>query len=224
MDQLRSYYSQFGLGVSTGIELDNETTGMIGSDYSLPGKALDLAIGQYDTYTPLQLVQYTATIANNGYRLKPQLVKEIREPELDTELKGSVQKSVEPEVLNRITMSQEEINAVKAGFRRVMTNGTAKNEFSSEPYKPAGKTGTAETYNQGVAVRNSNLIAYAPYDNPEVAMAVVVPSSYVKGPGHALNRQLGQAALRAYFDLKKKGEQELGEKEKQQEEHNQTND
>ncbi|OZT11467.1 penicillin-binding protein [Priestia aryabhattai] len=223
-DQLRSYYSQFGLGVSTGIELDNETTGMIGSDYSLPGKALDLAIGQYDTYTPLQLVQYTSTIANNGYRLKPQLVKEIREPELDTELKGSVQKSVEPEVLNRITMSQEEINAVKAGFRRVMTNGTAKNEFSSEPYKPAGKTGTAETYNQGVAVRNSNLIAYAPYDNPEVAMAVVVPSSYVKGPGHALNRQLGQAALRAYFDLKKKGEQELGEKEKQQEEHNQTND
>ncbi|PCY33438.1 penicillin-binding transpeptidase domain-containing protein, partial [Listeria monocytogenes] len=77
--KLRSYYSQFGLGISTGIELDNESTGVQGGS-EIPGTALDLGIGQYDTYTPLQLVQYTSAIANGGYRIKPQIVKEIRTP------------------------------------------------------------------------------------------------------------------------------------------------
>ncbi|MGV2448496.1 UNVERIFIED_CONTAM: penicillin-binding protein, partial [Bacillus sp. ATCC 13368] len=70
---LRSYYSQFGLGISTGIELENESTGIRNTVTNEPGKALDFGIGQYDTYTPLQLVQYISTIANGGYRMKPHL-------------------------------------------------------------------------------------------------------------------------------------------------------
>ncbi|TYR78985.1 penicillin-binding protein 2 [Priestia megaterium] len=223
-DQLRSYYSQFGLGVSTGLELDNETVGMKGTVYSEPGKALDLSIGQYDTYTPLQLVQYVSTIANGGYRIKPHLVKEIREPELEDDVTGSIQRSFEPEVLNRVTMNDEQINAVKSGFRRVMTNGTARAQFSSEPYKPAGKTGTAETFDNGVEVRNSTLIAYAPYDDPEISMAVVVPSAFVRGTSNALSRELGRDSLRAYFDLKKQGEQELENKELQKQKETNTSE
>ncbi|TGW14414.1 penicillin-binding protein, partial [bacterium NHP-B] len=76
-DTFRYYFSQFGLGVKTGIDLPNEATGYKGSQ-RLPGFLLDYSIGQYDTYTPLQLAQYVSTIANGGYRMKPQLVKEIR--------------------------------------------------------------------------------------------------------------------------------------------------
>ncbi|MBU8855033.1 penicillin-binding protein [Priestia megaterium] len=215
-NKLRSYYSQFGLGISTGIDLDNESTGIRNTVTNEPGKALDFSIGQYDTYTPLQLVQYISTIANGGYRMKPHLVKEIREPELDSELKGSIQSSFEPEVLNRITMSQSEIDIVKQGFRRVVTNGTGKalgNGTKYAKYNIAGKSGTAETFNKGVSVRNSTFVSYAPYDNPEVAVAVVIPSAYVKGSSNPLSKQVTGEVIKAYFDLKKEGEKEVEQKE-----------
>jgi cell division protein FtsI/penicillin-binding protein 2 len=213
--KLRSYYSQFGLGISTGIDLENESTGIRNTVTNEPGKALDFGIGQYDTYTPLQLVQYISTIANGGYRMKPHLVKEIREPELDSELKGSIQSSVEPEVLNRITMSESEINIVKQGFRRVVTNGTGRvlNGPKYSKYNIAGKSGTAETFNKGVSVRNSTFVSYAPYDNPEVAVAVVIPSAYVAGTSNTLSKTITGDSIKAYFDLKKEGEKEVEQKE-----------
>jgi cell division protein FtsI/penicillin-binding protein 2 len=76
---MRNSFAQFGLGVRTGIDLPNEMSGFKGSETS-PGKLLDLAIGQYDTYTPMQLVQYVSAIANGGNRMKPHMVKEIRDP------------------------------------------------------------------------------------------------------------------------------------------------
>lgn len=78
-DKMRYYFRQFGLGVPTGIDLPNETAGQIGRKDNQPGFLLDFSIGQYDTYTPLQLAQYMSTIANGGYRMKPQIVQEIRE-------------------------------------------------------------------------------------------------------------------------------------------------
>ncbi|MFC0043211.1 peptidoglycan D,D-transpeptidase FtsI family protein [Metabacillus iocasae] len=223
--QLRSYYSQFGLGISTGIDLDNESTGFQGGS-DIPGTALDLAIGQYDTYTPLQLVQYVATIANGGYRVKPQIVKEVREPTIREDEIGNVQHSFEPEILNKVTMSKDEIERVQEGFRRVMQtqNGTAYSAFANASYKPAGKTGTAEAFVSSkvkgakpIEVRNSTLVGYAPYDNPEIAFAVVVPSAYTPNSSHSMSRDLGKAALDAYFDLKEKGEEEVAEKEAQEE-------
>ena len=76
---MRNHYAQFGLGTRTGIDLPNEGIGSRGPD-STAGLLLDLSIGQYDTYTPMQLAQYVSTIASGGKRLQPRLVKEIREP------------------------------------------------------------------------------------------------------------------------------------------------
>ncbi|TDB50791.1 penicillin-binding protein 2 [Bacillus sp. CBEL-1] len=221
--QLRSYYSQFGLGVSTGIELDNEATGFQGGS-SIPGTALDLAIGQYDTYTPLQVVQYASTIANGGYRIKPQIVKEIRKPTIKEEEIGGVEYSFETQVLNRITMKQEYIEAVQSGMKRVTQEqgGSGYAAFASASYNPAGKSGTAQAYEKNpnggdpIAINNSTFIAYAPADNPEVAMAVVVPSAFTPSSPNNITKELARESMDLYFDLKQKGEKEVDEQEQQQ--------
>src|SRR5690606_28126632 len=112
-----------------------------------PGLLLDYAIGQYDTVTPLQLAQYVSTIANGGYRMKPQIVKEIREPQADAAL-GPIIEEIKPQILNRIDMKDEWIKRVQQGFYQVFhgSQGTASYYFSNESYNAAGKTGTAETF------------------------------------------------------------------------------
>ncbi|UYP08766.1 peptidoglycan D,D-transpeptidase FtsI family protein [Priestia megaterium] len=221
--ELRSYYSQFGLGVSTGINLDNESTGVQGGS-NVPGTALDLGIGQYDTYTPLQLVQYTSAIANGGYRIKPQLVKEIRKPTIKTDEIGGTQHSFEPDVLNRITMKEEYIKDVQNGFKRVTQEqgGTGYAAFHTANYNPAGKSGTAQAYEKNpsggdpIKVNNSNFVAFAPANDPEIAVAVVVPSAFVPSAPNTITKELARSALDTYFDLKKKGEQEVKDQEENQ--------
>ena len=146
-NKMRYYFRQFGLGVSTGIDLPNESIGQVGRTDNIHGFLLDYAIGQYDTYTPLQLAQYISTIANGGYRMKPQIVQEVREQPNRPEDVGKVVRSIEPVVLNRVDMDTSYINHVKEGFRRVFqeADGTGTGTFKGLPYKPAGKTGTAET-------------------------------------------------------------------------------
>ncbi|MEC1448515.1 penicillin-binding protein 2 [Bacillus haynesii] len=213
-DTFRYYFSQFGLGVKTGIDLPNEATGYKGSQ-RLPGFLLDYSIGQYDTYTPLQLAQYVSTIANGGYRMKPQLVKEIREPDSKKGI-GAVTQSVQPEVLNKLDMSDQYIKEVQNGFRRVMTKGTAAGQFASASYKPAGKTGTAQSFydgpdksKTGTPTYNTTLVAYAPYDNPEVAISVVVPWVYNDyGQRYSITNELGRKVLDKYFELKSKQSKE----------------
>ena len=97
---MRNHYAQFGLGVRTGIDLPNESVGFKGVDMSTDGLLLDLSIGQYDTYTPMQLAQYVSTIANGGKRLEPHMVKEIRNPSNEHNELGSVFKTMSPKVLN----------------------------------------------------------------------------------------------------------------------------
>lgn len=120
-EDMRYYFSQFGLGVKTGIDLPNETAGLKGPEYT-PGFLLDLAIGQYDNYTPLQLAQYVSTIANGGYRMQPQVVKEIRQPTSKPDEVGKVIESMEPKVLNRVDMPEEQIKRVQEGFRQVFND------------------------------------------------------------------------------------------------------
>ena len=103
---MRNSFAQFGLGVRTGIDLPNEMVGFKGTE-TIVGKLMDLAIGQYDTYTPMQMAQYVSTIANGGYRMQPHIVKEIREPVDDNQELGPVIKENEPTVLNRIPMKDE---------------------------------------------------------------------------------------------------------------------
>ncbi|MGG2952065.1 peptidoglycan D,D-transpeptidase FtsI family protein [Geobacillus stearothermophilus] len=214
---MRHYFSQFGLGVKTGIDLPNELGGFQGQS-KLPGFLLDLAIGQYDMYTPMQLAQYVSTIANGGYRMKPQLVKEIREPSIDGKEPSRVIKRFEPVVLNRVDMKTEYIERVQEGFRRVMQEpgGTAYAYFAGAPYKPAGKTGTAEAFYDGPiksrrndSTYNLTLVGYAPYNDPQVSFAVVVPWA-TQGESDGINNRIGRRILDAYFELKAKRAAEGG--------------
>ncbi len=208
--ELRNYYAQFGLGVKTGIDLPNESPGLKGQYTSNGGIFLDMSIGQYDTYTPLQLAQYVSTIANGGYRMKPLLVKEIYEPGDGKSLNGKIVKKVEPEVLNKLSMDPKYIDRVQEGFRQVyLPGGTAGSYFSKPPYsqyRAAGKTGTAEAPYYGPRKEfhgeiryNLTLVGYAPFDNPEVAFSVVVP--WVDD-GYPVNKYIGQRILHAYFQSK----------------------
>jgi penicillin-binding protein A len=207
---MRRYFSQFGLGVRTGIDLPNEMTGFPGSEKT-PGLLLDLAIGQYDTYTPLQLAQYVSTIANGGYRIQPHIVKEIRDPVMENNEVGPIIKELEPKVLNRIDMKEDWVKRVQEGFRMVMQvgDGTGVGHWKSADYNPAGKTGTAQAFYDGsdkskrmTPVTNLSLVTFAPYDNPEVAMAVVVPWAYEGHSGPSINHLIGRRVMDAYFNLK----------------------
>ncbi|MGM0887880.1 MAG: peptidoglycan D,D-transpeptidase FtsI family protein [Bacillota bacterium] len=210
---MRNSFAQFGLGVRTGIDLPNEMSGFKGSEVS-PGKLLDLAIGQYDTYTPMQLVQYVSAIANGGNRMKPHMVKEIRDPVDNNEELGPVAEDVSPTVLNRLDMKEEWVERVQSGFEKVAMEqgGTAYTYFGKKSYTVAAKTGTAEAFYDGPnrmnyskpqETMNITLVGYAPAKNPEVAFAVVVPWAYQGHTGHSMSKEIGEEIMDTYFELKK---------------------
>ncbi|WP_088006347.1 peptidoglycan D,D-transpeptidase FtsI family protein [Indiicoccus explosivorum] len=210
--KIRNSFAQFGLGVETGIDLPGEADGLASADPQ-GGSIMYQAIGQLDTYTPLQLAQYISTIANGGYRMEPHIVKEIRSPSLDGETLGPIETVIQPEVLNRIDNTQEEIQQVKEGMRMAYTSpqGTAARYFADAPYTAAGKTGTAQViyyddpespFYQEESLTLTH-VGFAPYENPEIAYAVVIPYittdlEYVIGA----NSQIARAAADTYFKLK----------------------
>ncbi|MFJ7979198.1 peptidoglycan D,D-transpeptidase FtsI family protein [Lysinibacillus xylanilyticus] len=212
--KMRNNFAQFGLGVKTGIDLPNEFSGVEGpSGPTMGGKTLDLAIGQYDTYTPLQLAQYISTIANGGYRIQPHVVKEVREPSNDGQHLGQLVNEIGPTILNRIDNPVEEIDYVKKGLRLVYTGsqGTARAQFANTPYTAAGKTGTAEVVYfgplkeyYGTETLTFTHVGFAPYENPEIAYAVVIPWA-TTGREHLPNNNIiARDALDKYFELKAK--------------------
>ncbi|TKI68836.1 penicillin-binding protein 2 [Lysinibacillus mangiferihumi] len=212
--KMRNSYAQFGLGVKTGIDLPNEFSGVEGP--IMGGKTLDLAIGQYDTYTPLQLAQYISTIANGGYRVQPHVVKEVRDPSKDGQQLGQLVTEVGPRILNHIDNTEKEINYVKKGLQRVYTGsrGTARTAFANAPFTAAGKTGTAEVVyygplreRYGTNTINLTHVGYAPYENPEIAYAVVIPWATTNLDQHLSNNNvIARRALDAYYELKAKYE------------------
>lgn len=205
--RLRSYYAQFGLGVKTGIDLPNEGSGFIGTAQD-PGLALTFAFGQYDTYTPIQMLQYVSTIANGGKRIAPRLVDEIRETNADGNL-GAIQTQMESEVLNIVNVGEEELSRVQQGMYQVVNgaNGSATSYFSGTEYTAAGKTGTAEAFYYGVdesrhgeSVTNRTFVGYAPYDNPEIAVFVIVPYLPNTNNNHE-NTIIARKVFDAYFQV-----------------------
>ncbi len=211
INKFRTNFAQFGLGIKTGIDLPGEQTGY-GAGQIPPeaGKVLDFAIGQYDTYTPLQLVQYISTIANGGYRIQPHMVKEIREANNDGSL-GPIIQEIQPQVLNRVDMRDEWIKQIQEGFRQVVNDpqGTAYGYIKNKQYKIAGKTGTAQAlYDGPLPVNpmtwNVTFVGYAPYDNPEIAISVVVPWS-TTDKTH-VNLEIADEVFKTYFELKEKRE------------------
>lgn len=208
-DEMRSYFQQFGLGSRTGIDYPEDPKGVIGDKQFQPGLLMDFAIGQYDNYTALQLAQYVSTIANDGNRVRPRLVREIRNPSPTEDQLGSVYESKGTEVLNRIDMSKSNIERIQEGFRQVFNEaqGTSVRFFGTSKYrgyKVAGKTGTAQNayYADGekkADTENLTLVGYAPYDDPEMAFAIIVPHTGIVNGKHQINQTIGQRIIDAYF-------------------------
>lgn len=215
-DKLRNGYASFGLGTKTGIDLPGEVTGIsVEPNRAEPGKLLDFAIGQYDTYTPLQLAQYVSTIANGGYRVAPKVLKAIYEPSPDGESFGPLLQETETVVLNRIANNDEEIARVKQGmyYTYYGPRGTGRGIFDGVGFDAGGKTGTAQSgYYEGEdrSVWGTQTISvahvgFAPFENPEVAYAVLVPHVSTVSKGYAYpNNELAGAAVKKYFELKEK--------------------
>ncbi|SDK54532.1 peptidoglycan D,D-transpeptidase FtsI family protein [Sediminibacillus albus] len=212
---MRNYFKQFGLGVETGIDYPYESTGYVGKEPQ-PGNLMDYAIGQYDTFTTMQLAQYVSTIANDGYRIRPRLVNEVRQPKAKKGELGPVIESFNTDVLNKIVMNEQYLDRVHKGFRKVFTQGTAANHGwaqYSEKYKVAGKTGTAENevYKDGKKLadtENLSLVGYAPYDDPEVAFAIIVPNNGISNSQYDINHKIGTRIIGKYFELKEERDKE----------------
>ena len=186
LDTMREYFAEFGLGTKTGIDIPSESVGYLPESEQLVN-ILDLSFGQFDLYTPLQLAQYISTIANNGIRVAPRLVKEIHETSKSGGI-GNLETTLPIKVMNSLQVSQEVLNHVKEGLYLVThgENGTSIAPFKDFSPVVVGKSGTAEAFYGGpvpkyqqVAVDNATFISYAPKDNPEIAVAVVAP--YYKG-------------------------------------------
>ena len=167
---LYMYAEKFGLGVKTGIEIDESTGVLAGRDSTTwyEGNTVQAAIGQSDnTFTPMQLATYVSTIANNGVRYKTHLVRKIVNYERDETVLYNDPKK--PEVMADAGLSKKHLTTVKSSMRSVVTSGTAT-LVSAYPKAVAGKTGTAENAGSDHVI----FVCYAPYEKPEVAVAVVL--------------------------------------------------
>lgn len=204
---MRKYFAEFGLGTQTGIDLPNESEGYTPYSSQLVS-ALFLSFGQFDLYTPLQMAQYVSTIANNGIRYSPRLVKEIRSTDANGEL-GGVKTSIDPKVMNVVQLSNEAFDRIHEGMYQVSHTGqgTARYYFLNYPIKVGSKTGTDEAfysgpiqYAQNQPVTNATFIGYAPYDNPEIAITVVVPYLEEAATGRQ-STHIAHQVMNAYFEM-----------------------
>ena len=182
-DAYRNMYHSFGLGVKTGIDLPVESLGYTSKDKS-SGNLLDFVMGQYETYTPIQLSQYISTIANGGSRLAPHLLKEVRKSSDNGEL-GEVIYTQEKKELNVIDTKSEYMERMKEGFYAVMhASGGYGRGYIDDKLNAAGKTGTSQSFidtdNDGVIdteTITSSFVGYAPADNPKFSIMVTSPNS-----------------------------------------------
>lgn len=190
-DIYRKTFKQFGLGIKTEIDLPIESLGYIGTS-TKPEFLLNLSIGQYDTYTPIQLSQYITTIASNGKRLKPHLLKEVYSSSSTEEL-GDLLETVEPTILNTVETEEKYLKRVQEGFVAVMEVGLGKRVMGNAP-NPAGKTGTSESFLDtdgdgkiDTATTSSAFVGYAPNTNP--TMSITVTSPDVEDPSTGINHR-----------------------------------
>ena len=191
----RNTFQTFGLGTTTGIDLENETYGITGTTIA-DDLLLNLAIGQYDTYTPLQLTSYINTIATSGTRYSLHYLKEIKQNNQTTY-------TYKNNILNKIEDTGY-FSRIQEGFKEVVHNGTGRG-YTDTKYKPAGKTGTAEVYyNKDINTINQTYAMFAPYDNPEYSIVVVSPnSSYNDGIDNyisPINRYISKEVSKLMFE------------------------
>ena len=193
IDAIARFMGPLGLGSKTGIDIDGESEGVLPSPewkkrrFKRPeqqkwfaGETISIGIGQgYNAYTPIQLAQATATLANNGVMYRPHLVKYI------TDTKTGEKTMVEPKPLRALPWKQQNIDTIKKAMVGVNKEGTGARAFAGAEYSSGGKTGTAQVFSlKGGEYKAGKLkqelrdhalfIAFAPVDEPKIALAVLV--------------------------------------------------
>jgi penicillin-binding protein 2 len=193
IDNIARFMGMFGFGSRTGIDIAGESEGILPSQewkkkrfktreqqkwYA--GETISIGIGQgYNAYTPIQLAQTTATLANNGVMFRPHLVKFI------TDSRTGAHKLVEPKPLKTLDLNPEHIEIIKQAMVGVIKEGTGARAFAGAEYVAAGKTGTAQVFSlKGAEYKHHAIkqelrdhalfIAFAPADAPKIALAVLV--------------------------------------------------
>ena len=193
IDTLDKYATYFGLGRKTGIELPSETAGTLASkDYVKsikgswnPGDTINAAIGQgYNKFTPLQMTKYISMIANGGNNVNVSIVKTIQNADGTEVSKDEINEYVKEKLglteenTENITLNKDYVNAVREGMKSVTSgeSGTAYVRFKDFNIKVGGKTGSAEAGKDanGNDIVNAWFAAFAPYDDPEIAVVVMV--------------------------------------------------
>lgn len=201
IDKLSDYAKRFGLGEHTGIEL-SESVGQMASraekeakgESWMVGDTLQAAIGQSDSlFTPLQIANYLATVANNGTRYKASMLKSVRSYDGTKDVYDRT-----PEVAATVSADQSYYDAVHQGLYNVAnaTDGTAYKVFGNYGVKVAAKTGTAQL-GEGIT-NNAIFMCYAPYDDPEIAISVVIE----KGNAGSAIATVAKQVLDYYFSFK----------------------
>ena len=212
--KMRGYFSEFGLGPKTGIDLPGELGAYIGPTHTSNGSlatglALNLSYGNYDGYTLVQLLQYISAIANNGRRLRPYIVNSINNVnENDQNVTQSV---TDPDVESTVTAPQNYFNLVKEGMWEVVhgTNPwtTAKPLASVNPGMDA-KTGTAQSFthvdpnnpnSKLVQTITESLVGFAPAKNPQIAVAIVFPN--LNTSTSLCNIQLAKYMINTFYSM-----------------------
>jgi penicillin-binding protein 2 len=193
IDAIARFMAQFGFGAPTGIDLAGEAAGILPSqEWKMrrfnqkwfAGETISIGIGQgYNAYTPLQLAQAVAMLANGGTAYRPQLVSAVEDH------RTRDRAPVEPHQLRTLNLKREHLAVVRDALVGVNKEGTAARSFANAPYASAGKTGTAQVIGikQGEKYVESRVqeelrdhslfIAYAPAENPRIALAVIVENA-----------------------------------------------
>lgn len=210
-EKYRDMYASFGLGVKTGIDLPVESLGYSGTS-KLPGHLLDFSIGQYDTYTPIQLSQYINTIANGGNRLKPYLLKEVYSPSVnEKDVFGDLIYATEKEVLGTVDIEAEYLDRVRLGFNQVVSNGLGYG-YMGNYTNSSGKTGTSQSFidtdNNGVVdteTITTSFVGYSPSDNPKISIVVVSPDVSLPDSNYqsSVTKRISSQLINKYFSIYK---------------------
>ncbi len=207
IDLIHDYLrEQFGFGESTGIELANETPGVVPSpewlfqsplrEYWSVGDTINVSIGQGHLLSnPLQLTNAVCAIANGGTLYRPRLVRGFGTGN------GEGFEEADPEILHELEISPENIEIVRQGMLRTVTEGTAWDRFprTGDDIPIAGKTGTADfgvAFEGSYSTQHASFCAFAPFDDPEIAITVLLPGG---GEGSTFAVPIADAVLAAFF-------------------------
>ena len=173
-EALNDYAKRLGLGEKTGIETGEDAGILAGPEYRasvgktwVPGDLIQSAIGQSDNlFTPVQLASFLSTVVNGGTRYEVHLLKSVNDFAT-----GEIIEEKQPKIIEKMEISDHDLELVKRGMKSVVEDGTASSVFVGYPHSVGGKTGTAQ---RGFGTDNAIFAGFAPYENPEIVVSVVI--------------------------------------------------